>query len=278
MCARFYMALLACWCFCPLGLAEEISHVAPSRRLEEINWMEFRQVVPGQINTVLLTTGTMEAHGVINNGADNTAPLAMAAAIAETTNALIAPHIPYGVTGGLAPYPGNMHVPAEVYRPYVRSVLEGLAAMGFKNVVILNGHGGPQTPVLNSLAEEVGLARGVNILVTNWWAACSEVTQEVFGVEGGHAAINETAYVQAINPSLVHKELYSQSLAAPNPAPGSSFAFPNPSTIGLYKAGEGYPSDFDQSKAEEYFKKVNACMANLIKDTIRRWQEAELAK
>ena len=79
--------------------------------------------------------------------------------------------------------------------------------MGFKNVVILNGHGGPQTQVLNSLAEEVGLARGVNILVTNWWAACSEVTQEVFGVEGGHAGINETAYVQAINPALAHKEL-----------------------------------------------------------------------
>ncbi len=76
----------------------------------------------------------------------------------------------------------------------------------------------------------------------------------------------------------MHKELYSQSLAAPNPAPGSWFAFPRPSTIGLYKAGEAYPSDFDQSKAEEYFNKVNACMANLINDTIRRWQEAGLAE
>ena len=48
-----------------------------TRSLNSINWMEFQEFVPEKIDTVLIPTGTMEAHGVINNGADNTAPEAM---------------------------------------------------------------------------------------------------------------------------------------------------------------------------------------------------------
>ena|SRR5215831_4719171 len=86
-----------------------------SRQLDDLNWMEFKRLVPGQIDTVLLTIGTLEAHGVINNGADNLAPVAIAKAIAEDANALIAPHIGYGVTGSLAPYPGGLHVPEDPF-------------------------------------------------------------------------------------------------------------------------------------------------------------------
>jgi creatinine amidohydrolase len=43
-----------------------------TREMERINWMEFKDVVPSKITTVILPTGTLEPHGVINNGADNT--------------------------------------------------------------------------------------------------------------------------------------------------------------------------------------------------------------
>jgi creatinine amidohydrolase len=44
----------------------------------------------------------------------------------------------------------------------------------------------------------------------------------------------------------------------------------------LYKEGEGYPKDFDQKQADEYFRRVNAKVAALIKDTTRKWQLAGL--
>ena len=113
-----------------------------SRVLDELNWMEFRQVVPSQVQTVLLTVGTLEPHGVANNGADNTAPVAMARAIAGDVNALIAPHIPYGITGSLAAYPGAMQIPEPAFRAYFQAVVDGLVKNGFKNVIVLNGHGG----------------------------------------------------------------------------------------------------------------------------------------
>jgi len=247
-----------------------------NRLMDELNWMEFRLVVPSQISTVLLTVGTLEPHGVVNNGADNTAPLAMARAIAAEVNALIAPHIPYGVTGAMSPFPGALHVPEAAFRVYLQAVVEGLTKNKFRNVIVLNGHGGPQIAVIESVLRETALARGVNTLAINWWSFAADLTLEIFGEEGGHAGVNETAYIQAINPKLVHKEWYSAALATANPAPGAWAAVPFPSSIGLYRAGQGYPKDFDQRKAEEYFRKVNAKVAALINDTIRKWRMAGL--
>ena len=51
-----------------------------TRDMDRINWMAFRELVPEKIDTVLVPTGTLEPHGVVNNGADNTAPAAMARA------------------------------------------------------------------------------------------------------------------------------------------------------------------------------------------------------
>jgi creatinine amidohydrolase len=77
-----------------------------TREMERINWMEFREWIPGKINTVLLPLGTIEPHGVTANGADILAPVAIAKDIAPRVNAMIAPVIPYGFTGVMDAYPG----------------------------------------------------------------------------------------------------------------------------------------------------------------------------
>ncbi|MFQ5817661.1 MAG: creatininase family protein [Terriglobia bacterium] len=256
--------------FASIASAQEIR----TRWLDELNWLEFRELVPARTKTVLLTTGTLEPHGVINNGADNLAPVKIAEAIAPEVNALIAPHIPYGVTVRMAPYPGATYIPAEVYAPYVRAVLNELVRNGFKNIVIINGHGGAQVAVLNRVSQEVALARGVNTLVVNWWAACAEVTAAVFGNPGGHAGENETAFIQAINPRLVLKERLPEMTSTPNPPPGAWSATPFPSSIALYQKGIGAPTDFDQTKADEYFRQVIHCVGGLVKDTLRKWEQA----
>ena len=246
-----------------------------TRALDDLNWREFQRLVPEKIDTVLLTVGTLEPHGVINNGADNTAPVALARALAEDVNALIAPHIPYGVTGTLAPYPGALHIPEDVFRAYLHAVLVGLARTGFHKIIVLNGHGGSQTEILESVTREVALEHRVAILLTNWWTLCSDVTQEVFGEDGGHAGINETAFIQAIDPKLVHRELYTgPDMATANPPKGAWSATPFPSSISLYKPGQGWPKDFDQKKADEYFRRVVAKVGALIKDTVRKWRMA----
>ncbi|PYT22801.1 MAG: creatininase [Acidobacteria bacterium] len=246
-----------------------------TRDMAEINWMEFHEWVPQKITTVLLPTGTLEAHGVENNGADITAPVEIARRMAARVNAMIAPVVPYGVTGSLDAYAGSFSISEKAYRAYMSDVLEGLASQGFRNIIVLNGHGGPQTAILNELAEDVGRAHHLRTLVVNWWAYCSDVTLKTFGEDGGHAGWNETAFIQAIDPKLVHKERYSDAIAMPRPSTGSWSAYPFPSPIILYQPGQGYVR-FDQAKAEAYLRGVMEKMTSLVEDTIAKWDKMGL--
>ncbi len=270
------LPLLACIA-APAAAQVRAGDTLRTRLMDDLNWMEFAELVPARIRTVILTVGTLEPHGVINNGADNTAPIALAHAIAGRPgiDALIAPHLPYGVTGSMAPYPGALRVPEEVYEPFIRSIVEGLAKNGFRDIVILNGHGGGQTAILQKVAHDVALERDVNTLVINWWSLTSDITMRVFGTDGGHAGVNETAFVQAVDPALVQRTRYTgPDMATANPAPGAWSAVPFPSAITLYRAGEGWPTDFDQAKAERYHDEVVERVAGLVIDTIEKWKRA----
>ncbi len=257
------------------AFSQNTKDIVTTREMDRINWMEFQEVVPSKIDTVMLPTGTLEPHGVANNGADNTAPFAIAKTIAQRTNSMIAPTLPYGMTGSLAAYPGAFKMSEAAYRPFVKEILEGLVKNGFKNIIIVNGHGGGQTAVLQAVAEEVANEKKVRTLVINWWSYASDVTQEVFGEDGGHAGLNENAFIQAIDPTLVDKKRYKDDLATAFPRSGTWAATPFPSSIGLYKEGEGYVK-FDQKKADEYYKKVTDKVAALIIEVRRKWDMAKL--
>jgi creatinine amidohydrolase len=268
---RVVLAILLAGLGCAASSA--LAQEPVSRELDRLNWMEVRELVPSKIRTVLLPLGTLEGHGVAVNGTDTAAPLAMARAIAPKVNALIAPAVPYGITGSLEAYPGGLTIPDEAYRPYIRAILQGLARSRFKNVILLNGHGG-NTTALNAVAAEVGREAGVRTLVVNWWTFCSDVTLDVFKEDGGHAGENENAYVMAIDPSNVRRERYTgPEMAIPNPVPGAWSAYPSPASILLYKPGQGLPR-FDPVKAKEYFDKVNAKVAALVEDIVARWERA----
>ena len=138
--------LLALLVFCcGVSFAQADKDIVTTREMERINWMEFKEAVPSMISTVILPTGTLEPHGVINNGADITAPFAMAKTIARRTNAMIAPTLPYGITGSMEAYPGAFQITEAAYRPFVKQILEGLVKNGFRSIIIMNGHGGERT-------------------------------------------------------------------------------------------------------------------------------------
>ena len=273
---RYILVILLIVSGCMPAFAQNDKDIVPTREMERINWMDFKAAVPSKVQTVLLPTGALEPHGVINNGADNTAPFALAKTIARRTNAMIAPTLPYGITGSMEAYPGAFQITEAAYRPFVKQILEGLAKNGFRNIIILNGHGGGQTAVLNAVAAEVASERKVRTLVINWWSFASDETKEVFGEDGGHAGWNETAFIQAIDPTLVQPDKYTgPEMTTAYPTAGTWSAVPFPSSIGLYQKGQGFPK-FDQAKADLYYKKVTDKVAALIIETVKKWDLAGL--
>jgi creatinine amidohydrolase len=248
-----------------------------TREMALLCWQEFGELVPARIATVLVPFGSLEPHGVIPNGTDSLAPEAMARDIAARVDALIAPTLNYGMTEAMKAFPGAVSIPSEAYAPFAEAVLDNLAANGFKNIIVLNGHGG-NTAALNGAATKVANARRVRVLVINWWTLADDITKAVFKQNGGHAGNNETAYVQAFLPEFIHPERYKPEMATPNPAPsGAYYAVPVQSTILLYEKGQGYPT-FDAGQAKEYFRKVNDRVAELILDTVKKWDLAGVYK
>lgn len=245
------------------------------RELNKINWMEFSSLVPSKINTILLPVGTVEAHGVTPNGTDNIIAETICGDIAEQTNSMIAPTISYGVTGSLRAFPGSMEIKAENFRNYVSDVLNELANIKFKNIIIMNGHGATQTDILNELAKKISDEKNVRILVINWWNYTLDITEEVYGESGGHAGNNETGYMITVTPDRILKDKYNKDMATAYPPKGTWSAYPFPLTIGLYEPGQGYP-DFDVNKANLFRKKVNKKVADLINEIIQKWNKAGL--
>ncbi len=250
-----------------VAVAADSAAAQHSRELNQLNWMEVEELVPSRIATVLLPVGTLEAHGVGPNGADNLVPEALAADLAEELDALIAPTISYGVNTSLDEYAGTFGVTPDVLRATAKQVYAGLARTGFSNIIVLNGHG-PNFAPLNEAALEVFRESDARILVINWWSATPHVTEEIFGQGGGHAGINENAALLAVAPDAVHPELY-------RPEQATAFsdawrAYPFPSSIGLYRPGEGYP-EFDREKAERYFRRVEEEVLAIVRDVIGKW-------
>jgi len=256
----------------PLDSAEP---TAPTTRLMTlITWTEFREWVPGRIQTVLVPIGSIEAHGVIPNGSDAIAPTAMAEALAPRLDAMVAPTLSYGVIPGLQAYPGAVSITPAAFEAFLSEILKELARNGFKNIVVLNGHGG-NTESAQKVARVVSPQTRTRILVANWWSLVEAQTLEVFGDPGGHAGSNETAYMQAIVPEHIHPERYRPEMAMPNRPSSAIYAVPSPASIGLYNAGEGYPT-FDAEQASVYFERVNDEVARVVEDTITRWDRAGL--
>jgi len=247
-----------------------------TREMALLCWQEFGELVPARVRTVLVPFGSLEPHGVIPNGTDSLAPEAMARDIAVRVDALIAPTLNYGMTEAMKAYPGAVSIAAETYAPFAEAVLDNLALQGFKNLIVLNGHGG-NTAVLNAAATKVANARRVRVLVVNWWTLADDITKAVFKQNGGHAGNNETAYVQAILPQHVHPERYRPEMAEPNAPAGAYYTVPVASTILLYEKGQGYPT-FDAAQAKEYFRRVNDRVAELVLDTIGQWDAAGIYK
>jgi len=77
----------------------------------------------------------------------------------------------------------------------------------------------------------------------------------------------------AIDPALVRKQDYKPEMATAMPPPNTWSAYPFPSTIMLYKEGQGHPT-FNRGKAKKYFTKVNDKIARLVQETIDKWDMA----
>ena len=241
-------------------------------RLENLNWKEFEKLVPKKINTIILPVGTIEAHGVVTLGTDVQIPQKISEMIAEDLKAMIAPPVYYGVTRSLYHFPGSLTVTSQTFENYLYEIIDSMAEKGFSKIVVINGHGGHLSELKNA-AFKVHKTRKAKIAVVHWWILCEDITKQVYGVAGGHGAVDETAGILAIDKSLVKKELYKKEMSYK--FDDALSVLPVPSSIILYKENEGYP-DFDEKKAKLYMDKVAVKIKKMVLEVFKKWDALKL--
>jgi creatinine amidohydrolase len=242
------------------------------REMQRLSWLKIKELVPSQIDTIILPVGTVEAHGSAAIGTDNFIPQRIAEGIAERTNALIAPIVNHGITKSLYRYAGSTTVSPEVFAAYIREIVDCFADDGFGNVIIMNGHGGNNS-ALKQVAYDFHRERRTNICVVHWWQLCADMTEKFFEHVGGHAGTDETAMVQAIDPDLVDWNAYSEDLCY-QINPGAD-VYPVPGQILLYKAEQGYPEN-NPERSREYLNKVIEEVGDFVEMVLARWKKFDL--
>jgi creatinine amidohydrolase len=244
-----------------------------SLKINELTWEQFRDRVPSACDLAIVPVGTIEAHGAIPLGTDTIIPEAIASGLAPKLNALIAPSIAYGVTNSLLPYPGSTTVSPATFTAYLFEAAAGLVDAGFRRIVLLNGHGGQTGEVAGVVARLWNEKRAYAVAV-EWWGFAEELSAKIYpGSISGHAGVEETAMIIAIDSDLVDG---ARATKARRFARHSGLrARPFPASIILDRretAAEGAPV-VDPTKANAFYAGVVSEIEAALRDVFAGWAE-----
>ncbi|MHB1683031.1 MAG: creatininase family protein [Bacilli bacterium] len=168
---------------------------------------QFSEVMDsGQVDTVLIPIGMLEAHGEhCALGTDTLIPREFVRRLEQLVGdrVVMAPEVPYGHSFALAPFRGTVDVTAEAFSNYVLSIGLQLLQQGFRRIVLFNGHGG-NMPALVTVSEQLADA-GAVVLTINWWVDYRDLIVQ-HAPATGHAGEDETSCVLAIDEKLVQME------------------------------------------------------------------------
>lgn len=248
--------------------------------MQDYSWMRLAEVVPEVTDRVILPIGTVESHGVCAIGTDNYIPENFANLIWDKCNALVAPAVNHGCTGtSISQFPGSITIRPEIFQEYIYDILRDLVRTGFKNILILNGHGGNTEPLKKAMSR-LHLETGAHLFTVEWWKIAFDAVNQVYGgkpQQSGHGDLEEAALVLSFRPELVDKEMY-EKLGKDNVGRAGVedgfFMLPSWATSRLPEKGFGY-MDFDVKKAKDYTQKKADYIANVFLEAVQRWEMME---
>ncbi|HBB91805.1 MAG: hypothetical protein A2X22_08270 [Bacteroidetes bacterium GWF2_49_14] len=272
-----------------LGLTVSLSIAAQTRQtvgsleyhdLQNYSWMRLAQIIPEVTDRIILPVGTVESHGACPIGTDNFIPENLADHVWKDVNALVAPIVNHGVTGAsISQFPGSIMIRPEVFQEYIYDILKDLVRTGFKNILIINGHGGNTEPMQKAIAK-LHMETGAHFMIISWWEAAWNLAEEVYGlkpVQSGHGDLEEAALVLSKYPELIDREMY-EKLGKDNLGHAGTdkgvIMMPAWATTRLPEKGVGY-LDFDQKKAKEYTVKKAKFISDTFNEAVSRWEMME---
>jgi len=190
--------------------------------LSEMTAEELREAVK-KCDIVLIPIGTVEQHGNhLPLFTDNFIAFEVAKRAAEKISSefpvIVAPVIPFGKSTESADWMGTISLEPLTLLNLVRDICKSLAGMGFKKLVLVNGHGG-HVQLLGSVASDIARETKTFVAVFDWWQTDLLSNVKAGLQESGeagifHAGEMETSIMMFLYPHLVSKEKIQESYPA----------------------------------------------------------------
>ena len=154
---------------------------------------------------IILPIGSTEQHGPDGIlGVDHITATGIAYSVAESTGILAAPPLNYGMAMHHLGFPGTMALRPTTYINVVCDLVTSLKDHGFKEIIVINGHGGNKCPFVNALAEKRNEFQDLDFKFFNWWVMPKlekEIIEKEFGAkEGYHATPTEISLTMFLVP------------------------------------------------------------------------------
>ena len=138
-------------------------------KVSEMNWRDV-EAAAARDPRCILPIGSTEQHAQLSLCVDLVLAEKVAVDAAAPLNIPVFPVVPYGLAPYFIAYPGTVSLRVETLMAVVRDVVASLHRSGFRQILIVNGHGG-NNPV-GALAQELMAELGdTSIKFHNWWNA-----------------------------------------------------------------------------------------------------------
>jgi creatinine amidohydrolase/Fe(II)-dependent formamide hydrolase-like protein len=220
---------------------------------------------------LLIPLGATEQHGPhAPFGTDSLLASEVCRRLAKRIEALVAPAVPYGVSGDHHGFAGVPYVSVPTLSGVIRDLALSFTAGGFKHVVFVNGHYTNSIAIHAALFEvEDQLPRDAIVYGFNYWDPLPPEQGEAYlGFrEGLHANVGETSAVMAVDESLVDLDVAVAEYptfrgGASAPLVSAFFLSGKGRTYRATRSGVwGDPRGSTAAKGLEYFEQIEeACV------------------
>jgi creatinine amidohydrolase len=234
-------------------------------------------------NTVLVPVGSTEQHGP--HGpllTDVFVPVEVARRVSSRAPAAVAPSINYGLSYPHAGFTGVVHLRIATFMALVEDVAVGLATMGFRRIVFLNGHYDNTLAIAYACANAAPrLPDGARAYPINYWdGMTADEAAEYFGPTAGlHANRAETSAVLAIDPALVDLDAANAEMP-PFPevtspaAVHTAFFFSTPGSVhrATHSGTWGDARESSAEYGERYLEVVTEATMRMLDDVERTFE------
>jgi creatinine amidohydrolase len=185
-----------------------------------MTFLEFRDRM-AEDPVVILPLGSTEVQGPRGPMGDFLLATALADRIAESSGAIVAPTIPFGVAEVFRDVPGGVQLRAETFRGLLHDVITAFLDHGLNRLLVFNGHTGNHAAI-GEVIRDLRRERGVIIPWLNIWPMVGkQVLEKAFSDNAarasGHGAAIAGSVYKYFFPTLYRDDI------DPPPEPPRSF-------------------------------------------------------